>query len=112
VEQLFFDAMHGSTVKGASNAEPPLRKDSDIAEIKKWEFAYESSFSASKNKFSPPPAINYISASFNASLQAQVRCAGICGTAAISSAFIASREFLIVSTTSVVVNLAPPRPAA
>ncbi len=28
---MFFDAMHGSTVTRASNAEPQLRKDSDIA---------------------------------------------------------------------------------
>ncbi len=32
-EYLFFDAMHGSTVTGASNAEPYLRMDSGIAAI-------------------------------------------------------------------------------
>ncbi len=47
--------MHGSTVKGASNAEPKLRTDSGIAAIEKSGIADESSFSASKNKcpFSP-----------------------------------------------------------
>ncbi len=30
-QHLFFDAMHGAAVKGASNAEPRLRTDSDIA---------------------------------------------------------------------------------
>jgi hypothetical protein len=50
---LFFDAMHGSTVKVASNAEPQPGMDSDIAAMEKLGFADESSFSASKNKFSP-----------------------------------------------------------
>ncbi|MGD0281659.1 MAG: hypothetical protein ABSB95_04780 [Dissulfurispiraceae bacterium] len=52
---MFFDAMHGSTVKGASNAEPQLRIDSYIAAIKKLAFTDESSFSASKNKCFPSP---------------------------------------------------------
>ena len=50
VEHLFFDAMHGSTVEGASNAETHPRTDSDIAIMKKSGFAYES-FSVSKNKW-------------------------------------------------------------
>ena len=52
---MFSDAMHGSTVKGASNAEPLLRTATDIAFIGKWGFAGEGSFSASKNKHYPSP---------------------------------------------------------
>ncbi len=55
VEHLFFDAMHGSAVKGASNAEPQMRTDSNIAAMRKLGIAYESSFSASKNKCSTSP---------------------------------------------------------
>ncbi len=58
MEHLVFDAMHGSTVKGASNAEPHLRTDSGIATMEKLRFAGKSSFSASKNKCSTSPAIN------------------------------------------------------
>ena len=47
--------MHGSTEKGASNAEPLPRTESDIAAMEKSGFADESSFSASKNKRSPFP---------------------------------------------------------
>ena len=52
---MFFDAMHGSTVKGASNAEPLPGMDSDIVALEKLGIAYESSFSAAKNKCSPSP---------------------------------------------------------
>ena len=55
-EELFFDAMHGSTVKGASNAEPQLRRETGIASMEKLGIAYESSFSASKNNSSHSPA--------------------------------------------------------
>ena len=34
---MFFDARHGSSVRGASNAEPQIRMDSDIAVIENWE---------------------------------------------------------------------------
>ena len=44
--------MHGSTVKGASNAEPQLRTDSGIAVREELGFADKSSFSAPKNKCS------------------------------------------------------------
>jgi len=47
--------MHGSTVKGASNAELQFRMDSGIAAMEKSGFADKSSFSASKNKFSTSP---------------------------------------------------------
>ena len=52
---MFFDGMHGSAVKRASNAEPALRMDPDIATIENSGFACESSFSPSKNKSSPCP---------------------------------------------------------
>jgi hypothetical protein len=39
MEHLFLDAIHGSTVKGASNAEPQPGTDSYIAAIKKLGFA-------------------------------------------------------------------------
>ena len=55
MEHLFFDAMHGSTVKGASNAEPQVRTESGISVMGKLRIAYESSFSASKNKCSTYP---------------------------------------------------------
>jgi hypothetical protein len=59
-EYVFFDSMHGSTVKGASNVEPQLRKDSDIAAMLKLGFAGESSFIASKNTYSPSPVVYFI----------------------------------------------------
>jgi len=52
---LFFDALHGSTVKGPSEAEPQLRTESGIAAMGKLGIVYGSSFSASKNKCSPSP---------------------------------------------------------
>ncbi len=45
----------GSTLKGASNAEPHMRTESGIAAIEKLGIAHESSFSASKNKCSTSP---------------------------------------------------------
>ncbi len=54
---MFFDAMHGSTVTGASNAEPYLRMESGIAAMETLGFADKRSFSASKNKCSPSPAL-------------------------------------------------------
>jgi hypothetical protein len=57
--RLFFDAMHGSTVKGARNDEPQPRTASDIAAMGKLGFAAKSSFSASKNKCSPSPAFHH-----------------------------------------------------
>ncbi len=56
MEHLFFDAMHGSTIKGASSAGPHLRTESGIAAMEKSGFACESSFSASKNKCYTSPA--------------------------------------------------------
>ncbi len=57
---MFFDAMHGSTVTGASNAEPHLRTESSIAAMKTLRFADKGSFSASKNKYSPSPAAAFL----------------------------------------------------
>ncbi len=58
-EHWFFDAMHGSTVKGASNAEPHLRMDSGIAALETLGIADEGSFSASKNECCPSSAFHY-----------------------------------------------------
>jgi hypothetical protein len=89
VKHLFFDAMHGSTVKGASNlhpkkscdflgtpsAEPHLRTASCIASVEKLGFAGECSFSESKNKCSTSPAINYLGSARTGCLSE--RCTGL-----------------------------------